>query len=581
MQKLSLQFLVPLFLLIPVSAQDAEPGLAGVWKGEIAAPGRSLEIVLHFHADEQGAWRGSVDTPAQFSFGLLWDEVDWDGKTLKVRSDLAGASIEATLSDSKLEGVWKQRGAEIPMHCERQPTPPAMPDTLARQLLGTWEGVLAVGAVELRLVVGLKAGPGGALTGYMVSPDQSPAEIPMGRVDYGGERLVLLHLATISTTFKVALDDDASSLVGSFTQGGQSFDIALERVSQPTQRKRPQEPQPPFPYLSEEVVYKNAAAGVTLAGTLTLPEGAGPFPAAILITGSGGQDRNEEVFGHKPFWVIADHLTRGGIAVLRVDDRGMGGSSLGNNPGGATSFDFAGDVGAGMDFLQQHKRIAPDKIGLIGHSEGGVIAPIVARDRDDVAFIVLLAGTGVRGDELLVMQNAAIMRASGSDEEAISAACATQRRLFSIVLDSGLSPEGLKERLTVAIQSAEEFKQASAEEQAQGLKTALAQLTNAWMVAFIRHDPAVVLRKVRCSVLALNGELDLQVPFKANLDSIAAALQVAENPDVTTRAFPGLNHLFQHCETGLITEYGEIEETFAIEVLDALLVWIRTRTLPE
>ena len=330
---------------------------------------------------------------------------------------------------------------------------------------------------------------------------------------------------------------------------------------------------------AKQCAAENIAAGVTLAGTLTLPKGEGPFPAAILITGSGGQNRNEEIFQHKPFWVIADHLTRGGIAVLRVDDRGVGGSTAGDNPGQATSFDFAGDVGAGMDFLRAHARIAPDKIGLIGHSEGGIIAPLVARERDDVAFAVLLAGTGVRGDKLLLMQHAAIMRASDIDEETISAACAAQERLFATVLDSALSPQELETRLTRAIQEEEEFQKASAEDQAQGLKTALAQLTNPWMVTFIRHDPAAVLRKVRCPVLALNGELDLQVPFKANLDAIARALKAAQNPDFSTRAFPGLNHLYQHCETGLITEYGKIEETFSVEVLEVMRAWIGERVI--
>ncbi|HIF39593.1 MAG TPA: hypothetical protein EYQ74_00670 [Planctomycetes bacterium] len=238
-------------------------------------------------------------------------------------------------------------------------------------------------------------------------------------------------------------------------------------------------------------------------------------------------------------------------------------------------------MGAGIDFLQRHARIAPDKIGLIGHSEGGIIAPIVATQRDDVAFAVLLAGTGVRGDKLLVMQNEAIMRASGIDEDTTSAALESQKNLFAIVSDATLSSQELEQALTQAIQKDEDFMAASAEEQEQGLKTALAQLANPWMVAFIRHDPAAVLRKVHCPVLALNGELDLQVPFKANLDAIAKALKVAENVDHTTRAFPGLNHLFQHCETGLITEYGEIEETFSVEVLEVMSAWIRLRVLPE
>jgi pimeloyl-ACP methyl ester carboxylesterase len=509
--------------------------------------------------------------------------VEWDGKRLAVQSKVAGVTMEAHLdeSSSALIGSWKQRGSETPVRCERQPPLPALPADLAKQLIGSWEGVLKVGAVELRLVLVVEQGSGDFLTGYMVSPDQSPAKHPLGRVDFVGERSVLLHVGSIGTTFAVSPSLDESTLEGEFRQGAGVFEIALASVAQLTQRLRPQEPRGPFPYDSEEVQYENSSGGVTLAGTLTLPKGEGPFPAAILITGSGGQDRNEEIFEHKPFWVIADHLTRAGIAVLRVDDRGIGGSSKGELSGGATTFDFAGDVGAGMDFLQLHARIAPDKIGLIGHSEGGVIAPLVARERGDVAFAVLLAGTGVRGDKLLVMQNAAIMRASGIDEETVAAALTSQGELFSIVQDSSLSLQELKEHLAQAIEAHEEFQEASAEEQAQGLKSALAQLTNPWLVAFIRHDPATVLREVSCPVLALNGELDLQVPSKANLDSIAKALEEAGNEDFTTLAFPGLNHLFQHCETGLIAEYGEIEETFSVEVLEVMSAWIAERYLDQ
>ena len=583
MHKLPMRILATLTLLMPLSAQDGAPSLGGVWKGEIATPERSLEIVLHFVADGQGGWRGSVDTPAQLSFGLLWDTVEWDGQRLIVQSKVAGASLKADLAESgsELTGSWTQRGTETPVRCERQPPLPALPAELAKQLIDSWEGVLAVGAVELGLVLVVEQGSGAFLTGHMVSPDQSPAKYPIGRVDYAGERSVLIHVGSIGTTFAVSPSVDGSTLEGEFRQGGQVFEIALESVAEPTKRPRPQEPKGPFPYEIEEVEYENPTGGVTLAGTLTLPKGEGPFPAAILITGSGGQDRNEEIFEHKPFWVIADHLTRAGIAVLRVDDRGIGGSSRGEASVAATSFDFAGDVGAGMDFLQRHARIAPDKIGLIGHSEGGIIAPIVATQRDDVAFAVLLAGTGVRGDYLLVMQNEAIMRASGIDEGTTSAALESQKNLFAIVSDATLSSQEMEQALTQAIQKDEEFMAASAEEQEQGLKVALAQLANPWMVAFIRHDPATVLRKVNCPVLALNGELDLQVPSKANLDAIAKALKVAENADYTTRAFPGLNHLFQHCETGLITEYGEIEETFSVEVLEVMSAWIRLRVLPE
>jgi pimeloyl-ACP methyl ester carboxylesterase len=359
----------------------------------------------------------------------------------------------------------------------------------------------------------------------------------------------------------------------------QVFDISMKKVEAPTEVRRPQEPKPPFPYRIEDVTYRNEPGGVTLAGTLTLPKGDGPFPAALLITGSGGQNRDEELFQHKPFWVIADHLTRRGIAVLRVDDRGVGGSSAGPEPGKVTTFDFAGDVEAGIAFLRSRDDIARDKIGLIGHSEGGVIAPIVAARNPGVAYIVLLAGTGVRGAELLVMQGEALMQASGTDEAKIAADMETQRAIFDIVLDESLDPNEARARIRPLIKASPEYLEAPEDERETGMKAALDQLETPWVRTFVRYDPAPTLARVRCPVLAINGERDLQVPCRANLDAIAGALEKGGNPDFTIKAFPGLNHLFQHCETGQVSEYGQIEETFSVEVLDTIADWIAVRFL--
>ncbi len=566
---------------LALAAQGPDDPLSGVWKGDIMTPNGPLPAVCWFEPDGAGGWTGTADTPTQLAFGIPWSEVAFDGKHFVAKIALTGAVYEATLAGETLTGVWKQRGGEMQLQCTRQSMPEALPEVLATQLVGTWEGKLDVGPISLRLVVSLKRSPVGTVLGFMASPDQTAEEFPVGRVDFKEGRTVLIRVGAVSTTFEVEIAEDGASFQGKFLQGGQTIPIEMKKVASPTLVRRPQEPKPPFSYRVEEVNYQSNAVDVTLAGTLTLPKGKGPFPAALMITGSGAQNRDEEIFQHKPFWVIADFLTQHGIAVLRVDDRGVGGSTAGSNPSAATSFDFADDVEAGIAFLAARDEIANDRIGLIGHSEGGVIAPIVAAHNDQVAFIVLLAGTGIRGAELLELQSEWIQRASGVAEDEITEALKVHRALMAVLLDESLTPDIVESQMRVLIAADPKFAAASEEDQATGMAQALAQLNNPWMTAFVRHDPAPTLVHVRCPVLAVNGELDLQVPCQANLDAIAAALKKGGNPDVTVQAFPQLNHLFQHSETGLVSEYGTLEETFAPEVLVTIADWITRRFRPS
>ncbi len=329
-------------------------------------------------------------------------------------------------------------------------------------------------------------------------------------------------------------------------------------------QKRPQDPQKPYPYIEEEVAYDSREPGVRLAGTLTLPVSGGPFPAVVLISGSGTQNRNGEIMGHKLFLVLADHLTRKGIAVLRVDDRGIGGSSAG--PFNPTTLNFAQDVRAGLDYLKSRKEIDPGRIGLIGHSEGGILAPMIAADSSDVAFIVLMAGTGVPGEEVLVRQGELLLRAGGAPEKLISENTKSQRILFEIMRTTPDDTEAEKKAreafsgLDPAIRDA-----------AYGqLKTAF----SAWMRFFVAYDPRPALGKVKCPVLAINGEKDLQVSARQNLPEIEKALRAGGNRDFRTVELPGLNHLFQTCKTGAVAEYSQIEETIAPAALELISGWI-------
>ncbi|MFQ5748669.1 MAG: alpha/beta hydrolase family protein, partial [Planctomycetota bacterium] len=461
----------------------------------------------------------------------------------------------------------------IPLEMTRASGFPPLPAELRDRLAGVWEGALSIGAIELRLVFHLQAGGNGHLGGSMDSPDQGAKDIAVTRTDFLEDGRVRICIGSVGGAFEASLEERGDFLAGTFRQGGQELPLTLHRVAAPTRVNRPQTPKPPFPYRQEEVSYENKAGGVTLAGTLTLPPGEGPFPAALLITGSGAQDRDETIFQHHPFLVIADHLTRAGVAVLRVDDRGVGGSSRG--PEGATTADFAGDVRAGVAFLRGRRTIDPARIGLIGHSEGGIIAPMVASEDKDLAFVVLLAGTGLPGGEILEMQSALIARASGGEEKSIAANRKIQKQLFSILADESLSPDAARERMRKAFLASPDLPEGKEGESV--IRRQLAMLESPWMRFFIRLDPAPYLEKVKCPVLAMNGTLDLQVPCKEDLEAIGKALEKGGNPDFTLKKLPGLNHLFQHAETGLVTEYGHIEETFSEEALDLMTAWILER----
>ena len=354
---------------------------------------------------------------------------------------------------------------------------------------------------------------------------------------------------------------------GTFSQGGVTFGFRLSReiVSGPV---RPQEPKPPFPYQIEEVAFQNG--DINLAGTLTVPQGDGPFPAVLLISGSGLQDRDETVFGHKPFWVLADHLSRTGIAVLRVDDPGIGKSAP--HPEPPTTADFATDVEAGVTFLKRDDRIGT--VGLIGHSEGGIIAAIVASRRDDIGFVVLMAGPGVPGAELLLKQNERIFDGMGIVGERKETLLTLLDRLFT-TLTSDMTEDEMRQQVDEIVRKQFEINGIPpAQQDETQVQAAVEQVLNPWMRYFLAFDPRPALEAIRVPVLALNGELDVQVDAEQNLTAIDAALEKGDNHNVTVHRLPKHNHLFQRAKTGLVNEYAVIEETLSPEVLDLIRDWV-------
>jgi pimeloyl-ACP methyl ester carboxylesterase len=442
-------------------------------------------------------------------------------------------------------------------------------------LEGVWQGTLEVppSGFELRIVFRVAVEPDGSLSGLMDSPDQGASDIPVDRVALD-ESTVRFEVDVAAGYYEGALSEDGATIEGEWNQGGLALPLVLEHHDEVPALVRPQEPKEPFPYKVEDVEYVNDAAGITIAGTLTLPEGEGPFAAAILISGSGAQDRDEFILGHRPFLVLADHLTRNGIAVLRFDDRGVGGST--GDVLTATSEDFAGDVLAGVDHLQGRSEIDPTRIGLIGHSEGGIIAPMVIERTEGIGFVVLMAAPGLVGEELLYLQARLIASAGGVDADIVEENRAIQAEIFSILKEE-IDDAAMEEKLTAVFREAFE---ALPEEQREGIdpdeyfEMRVASVQNPWFRFFLTYDPAPALRDVRCPVLAVTGENDLQAPPDPNLALIGDALNEAGNEHVTLMELPGLNHLFQTSETGAPSEYGQIEETMSPLLLEAVADWI-------
>ncbi|MDR1347202.1 MAG: alpha/beta fold hydrolase [Prevotellaceae bacterium] len=333
----------------------------------------------------------------------------------------------------------------------------------------------------------------------------------------------------------------------------------------------------PETYYSEDVTFANEKEDFTLAGTLTMPSGEGVFPAVVLISGSGAQNRNEEIMGHKPFLVLADHLTRNGIAVLRFDDRGFG-ESEGYNPD-ATTENFADDAEAAVKYLLSRNDIDKTKIGLIGHSEGGIIAPMLAAKSNDVAFIVMLAGPGIQGKDLLLLQNALIAKSMGASDSVVEQSSALNKQLYEMVCSIDDKKE-LEEKVTETVKQylleiPAVLKNGKTDEEL--IAGMIKEINSPWITYFLRYDPAPALERVKCHVLALNGSKDLQVPSQINLDAIKTALAKGENSDFTVKELDGLNHLFQECNTGMITEYAIIKQTFSPTALNEISDWILDR----
>ncbi len=440
----------------------------------------------------------------------------------------------------------------------------------AQEITGDWNGILKVQGTQLTLVFHIEK----TETGYsskMDSPDQGAFGIPVTSTSFENDRLKI-SISNARIEYEGTLEGE--KIIGVFTQAGQPFPMNLTKGEIIKEEAlRPQEPKPPYPYRSENVKFQNADAKITLAGTLTMPQEGSDFPAVILISGSGAQNRDEELMGHKPFLVLSDFLTRNGIAVLRYDDRGTAEST--GNFSAATSADFADDVESAFTYLKSRDEINPEKIGLVGHSEGGMIAPMVAARNSDVDFIVLMAGTGIPGDQLLLLQQKLLGEAAGMTENQLAVNDDISKKAFEIIKISANPKRDLSDFMIETFRNLPQNQIPNGMTESDFVNAQVNQMTSPWMTYFIQYNPTLALQKVSCPVLAINGSKDLQVAPKENLEAIKNALEEGGNSDYKIVEIPGLNHLFQESRTGVISEYATIEQTFSPIALEEILAWIK------
>ena len=559
------RILILAVLVIAASLARAQD-IAGDWQGTLSAGGAELRLVLHITQAPDHTLKATLDSIDQpGANGIPVNSITL--KDSKLNLDVAtvhGTYDGKVAADGKtITGTWTQ-AAPLPLEFKRATTPiktehkPAKPSDID----GAWMGTLDTGALKLRVVFHILNTEDG-LTATMDSLDQGMKGLPTTTVTRDGSSLKI-EAKNIGGVFEGKIAPDLSSIDGKWSQGGGTMPLVLKPAKDQAELelKRPQNPVKPYPYRDEDVTYDNKIQNVTLAATLTIPQGKGPFPAVVLITGSGAQDRDESLLGHKPFLVLSDYLTRHGIAVLRADDRGTAKST--GDFATATTADFATDAEAGIAYLKTRPEIDPHKIGLIGHSEGGVIAPMIAARNKDVAFIVMMAGTGVPGDQILVAQGEAVAIASGKSSAEAAKNAAKEKEMLTLVeteKDQAILEKELKERMAGDAPEAQ-------------IGVQIKQVTSPWFRYFLTYDPATALRKVTCPVLAIYGSLDKQVLPSQNLPPIRKALAESGNKQVEVDELPGLNHLFETAKTGSLAEYSQIEETISPVALEKMSTWI-------
>lgn len=565
MKKLLVTFVFILLTTAVSLAQD----ITGDWNGTLNTGAGELRLVLHVTKNPDGTLKSTLDSVDQGANGIPVTSTTLKDSTLNLKINAINGTYDGKVSTDGKEivGTWTQgMGLSLTFHRGSLPVKTAAKPATPSDIDGNWLGTLDTGMGKLRLALHITNTDQG-LTATMDSLDQGANGMPVTSMTRNGSSLKFAMKA-IDGAYDGTINADLQSFTGTWTQLGKSWPLTFARIKNAAELelKRPQNPVRPYPYKEMEVTYRNPKADIDLAATLTIPEGKGPFPAVLLMAGSGPHDRDETLMGHKPFLVLADYLTRKGIVVLRADKRGCGKST--GNYSLAVMADFASDGDAGVAYLKTRPEVDPKHIGLIGHSEGGVEAPMVAIHNPDVAFVVMMAGTGVKGDQILAAQQKLIEASMGKTPAEIEKDAVRQRAVFAILGKDEDDAEREKE-LRAALAG-------SVPDAQIGMQVRV--INSPWFRDFVSYDPVPTLSKLACPVLAINGEKDLQVPPDQNLPAIRKALESAGNKNFEVVEMPGLNHLFQDAKTGAIAEYSEIEETMSPVAMDKISSWILTQS---
>ncbi len=444
--------------------------------------------------------------------------------------------------------------------------------------VGIWQGKVNIG-MDLRVVFTLKQDESKNFTATMDLLDQGITGIVTNDVIVKDDSLTI-NVKEFQGSYSGKLTNE-TTITGNWKQGITTA-LQLNKIEKLPVIHKPQTPLPPFSYKSEDVIYSNNNGSIQYGATITMPFGEGPFPAVVLITGSGQQNRDEEISGHKPFAVIADHLTKNGFAVLRVDDRGVGQTT--GDVTSSSTLDFANDVNSGLDYLMSRKEIDKKRLGLIGHSEGGMIAPILAAKRKDISAIVLLAAPGKNGTEVLIEQNEAFYTSRGLSKEYVS----SYMDLFSAILHlikNSPDKEALKIKATAEVESWLQKTPKNIVIATTGIinddnkslfiDKIVEAMGSPWFQYFLNYEPQQFIEKLTCKVLAINGSKDAQIFAKSNLAGIEAALKKSKSKSYRIKEYEGLNHLFQKCKTCTVQEYGALEETISTDVLKEIAAWLK------
>ena len=543
-------------------------GVQGEWDGQLTVGDSRLKLVLHIKSERGEELRARLDSPDQSVYGMEATAVSQESGTLRFEIASVGASFEGKLgADGRaITGAWKQAGQSFPLVFHRQSGIAAgkKPVNAISPFEGTWQGAFQNGNMRYRLQLHVAHDEDKKLTGMLDSLDQGANGLPMSKLSEQNGA-VHFEIALVAGVYEGTMNAAHNAIAGKWSQNQDTVALEFKRSDEVLGLRRPQNPTKPYPYKEEEVSFQNAAGTATLAGTLTIPTGVGPFSAVLLVAGSGPQNRDEFLAGHQPFLVLADALVRKGIAVLRYDKRGIGKST--GNFGAATTDDFTADADAALGFLKARKEIVGEKVGVIGHSEGGWIAPILA-GKGGVAWIVLLAAPGQTGEKTMLAQSKAIAEAAGMPLAQLAQSLEFDRKAYAVVREEHDSVLLEKKLDAMVISSGMADGSLPASVQAQ-----IHMLSSPWFRYFLDYDPLPALKKVTCPALVLNGSKDLQVSAAENLPLIQKALEAAGNKEVRVNEMPDLNHLLQHAESGTPAEYGTIEETISPEVLQLISEW--------